>query len=311
MVDANSKKLLVSMDGSERALRTAEYLAQMPAFYNMQVNLFNVFAGVPESYFDLGREPACVNITAGMYSWEKQQRGQIEQHLQKCRSILLSADYNPNKVQTTIKKRRVGIARDIIAESNKGYTAVVLRRRGMGRLQGLVMGSVALKLLNGIDSVPIIFAGRKTNRRRVLVAVDGSDNAMRAVDLVADMLGGFDYAIGLVTVVRAEAPVEQAPGTDSTFKSYLDDIEIEVRRALDKAQERLLAAGFDDSNLSLEFIRGAQSRAAAIVDVADKGGFDTIVLGRRGMSRVQQFSAGRVSTKVLQIGQKYNVWIVN
>jgi nucleotide-binding universal stress UspA family protein len=311
MVDANSKKLLVSMDGSERALRTAEYLAQMPAFYNMQINLLNVFAGVPESYFDLGREPASVNITAGMYAWEKMQRGQIEQHLQKCRNILLSADYNPAKVQTIIKKRRVGIARDIIAESNKGYTAVVLRRRGMGRLQGLVMGSVALKLLNGIDSVPIIFAGRKTNRRRVLVAVDGSDNAMRAVDLVADMLGGFDYAIGLVTVLRAEAPVVQAPDADSTFKSYLEDVEIEVRKALNKARERLLAAGFDDSSLSLEFIRGAQSRAAAIVDVADKGDFDTIVLGRRGMSRVQQFSTGRVSTKVLQIGQKYNVWIVN
>jgi nucleotide-binding universal stress UspA family protein len=143
------------------------------------------------------------------------------------------------------------------------------------------------------------------------VAVDGSDNAMRAVDLVANMLGGFDYAIGLVTVIRAQAPVEQVTGADSAFKSYLEDVEIEVRSALNKARERFLAAGFDDSNLSLEFIRGAQSRAAAIVAVADKGGFDTIVLGRRGMSRVQQFSAGRVSTKVLQIGQEYNVWIVN
>jgi nucleotide-binding universal stress UspA family protein len=311
MADAKSKKLLVAMDGSERALRTAEYLSHMPAFYNMQVNLFNVFAGVPESYFDLGREPASVNITAGMYSWEKQQRGQIEQHLQQCRSILLSADYNPAKVQTTIKKRRVGIARDIIAESKKGYTAVVLRRRGMGGLQGLVMGSVALKMLNGIDSVPIIFAGRKTNRRRVLVAVDGSDNAMRAVELVADMLGGFDYAVGLVAVIRAEAQPERAPGAESTFKSHLEDVEPEVHNALNKAQERLVAAGFDDSSLSLEIVRGAQSRAAAIVDVADKGGFDTIVLGRRGLSRVQQFFAGRVSTKVLQIGQKYHVWIVN
>jgi nucleotide-binding universal stress UspA family protein len=311
MADANIKKLLVAMDGSERALRTAKYLAQMPAFCNMQINLFNVFAGVPESYFDLRREPASINITAGLYSWEKMQRGQIEQHLQKCRSILLSADYNPAKVQTTIKKRRVGIARDIIAESKKGYTAVVLRRRGMGGLQGLVLGSVAMKLLNGIESVPIIFAGRKANSRRVLVAVDGSDNAMRAVDLVAETLGGFDFAVGLVTVLRAEAQPEQAPGVESTFKSYLEEVEPEVRKALNKAQERLIAAGFDDSNLSLEIVRGAQSRAAAIVDVADKGGFDTIVLGRRGLSRVEQFFAGRVSTKVLQIGQKHHVWIVN
>lgn len=311
MADANSKKLLVAMDGSERALRTAKYLAEMPAFYNMQINLFNVFAGVPESYYDLRREPASVHATAGLYSWEKLQRGRIEQHLQKCRSILLSADYNPANIRIAVQKRREGIARDIIAESKKGYTAVVLRRRGMGSLQGLVMGSVALKLLNGIDTAPIIFAGRKANRRRVLVAVDGSDNAMRAVDLVAGMLGGFDYSVGLVTVLRAVAQPERDSAAESAFNDFLEDIEPQVRTSLNQAQERLSAAGFDDSRLTLEIVRGAESRAAAIVGTADQGGFDTIVLGRRGLSRVQQFFAGRVSTKVLQIGQKYHVWIVN
>jgi nucleotide-binding universal stress UspA family protein len=311
MADANPKKLLVAMDGSERALRTAKYLAEMPAFFNMQINLFNVFAGVPESYYDLRREPASVNVTAGLYSWEKQQRRQVEQHLEKCRSVMLSADFNPASIRTTIQKRRIGIARDIVAESKKGYAAVVLRRRGMGGLQGLVMGSVALKLLNGIDSVPIFFAGRKTNRRRVLVAVDGSENAMRAVDLVADMLGGFDYTVGLVTVIREETLPEKGSSAGPALESGLEDIEPLVRKSLNQAQERLYAAGFDDSRLSLEIIRGAQSRAAAIVETADREGFDTIVLGRRGLSRVQQFFAGRVSTKVLQIGQKHHVWIVN
>jgi nucleotide-binding universal stress UspA family protein len=311
MADMKSKKLLVAVDGSERALLTAKYLAEMPAFFNMQINLFNVYAGVPESYYDLRREPASVNATAGLYSWEKLQRGQMDQHLQKCRSILLSADYNPANIRTTIHKRRVGIARDIIVESQKGYAAVVLRRRGMGSLKGLVMGSVAWKLLNGIDSAPIIFAGRKANRRRVLVAVDGSDNAMRAVDLVADLIGGYDYTVGLVTVLRAGARTGQDSAAESPIESYLDEIEPQVRNSLNLAQERLCAAGFDDSRLTLEIVKGAQSRAAAIVETADQGGFDTIVLGRRGLSRVQQFFAGRVSTKVLQIGQKHHVWIVN
>jgi nucleotide-binding universal stress UspA family protein len=47
------------------------------------------------------------------------------------------------------------------------------------------------------------------------------------------------------------------------------------------------------------------------LQTADQGGFDTIVMGRRGLSRVEQFFAGRVSTKVLQLGRTYNVWIVN
>ena len=311
MANVKNNKLLVAVDGSERALRTAKYLASMPAFFNLQVNLFNVFAGVPESYYDLRREPASVNVTAGLYSWEKLQRGQIEQHLQKCRNILLSADYNPAKVRTTVQKRRVGIARDIIAESKKDYCAVVIRRRGMGGLQGLILGSVALKLLNGIDSIPIIFAGRKTNHRRVLIAVDGSENAMRAVDFVANTLCGFDYSVGLVTVLRSVMQPESDVSTDSDLQNSLDEVEPEVRRSLNKAQERLITAGFDASALSLEIVRNASSRAVAIVDVAEQGGFDTIVLGRRGLSRVQQFFAGRVSTKVLQIGRKHHVWIVS
>jgi nucleotide-binding universal stress UspA family protein len=311
MTNAKNNKLLVAVDGSERALRTAKYLASMPAFFNMQINLFNVFAGVPESYYDLRREPASVNATAGLYSWEKLQRGQIEQHLQKCRNLLLSADYNPAKVRTTLQKRRVGIARDIIAESKKGYSAVVLRRRGMGGLQGLILGSVALKLLNAIDSVPIIFAGRKTSHRRILIAVDGSENAMRAVDFVADTLSGFDYTVGLVTVLRSETQPERAVAVDGNLQKVMDEVEPEVRRSLNQSQDKLIAAGFDGSKLTLEIVRGASSRAAAIVEVAEQGGFDTIVLGRRGLSRVQQFFAGRVSTKVLQIGRKHHVWIVS
>ena len=156
MATSNNHKLLVPIDGSDRSVRTAKYLAEMPTFFNMEINLYNVFISIPESYYDLGKEPASVKITSGLYAWEKQQRSQIEKQMQKCRKVLLSSDYNPAKIRTTIQKRRVGVARDIIAESKNGYSAVVSRRRGMSNLQGLIMGSVALKLLNGIDSVPLI-----------------------------------------------------------------------------------------------------------------------------------------------------------
>jgi nucleotide-binding universal stress UspA family protein len=89
---------------------------------------------------------------------------------------------------------------------------------------------------------------------------------------------------------------------DGNLQKVMDEVEPEVRRSLNQSQDKLIAAGFDGSKLTLEIVRGASSRAAAIVEVAEQGGFDTIVLGRRGLSRVQQFFAGRVSTKVLQIG---------
>lgn len=311
MANANIKKLLVAVDGSDRSVRTVKYLAEMPAFFNLGINLFNVFIGIPESYYDLGKEPASVKITAGLYAWERQQRSQLEKQMQKCRKILLSSDYNPAKIQTTIHKRRVGVARDIIAESKNGYSAVVLRRRGMSNLQGLIMGSVALKLLNGIDDLPLIFAGRKPNNRRVLIAVDGSANAMRAVDFVGKNLGGFDYTVGLVSVMRTQHSEVIDNSDADVFEEYLAEMEPQVGKALNQAREQLIEAGFAESEVSIEIVKGAQSRAGAIVDAAERGNFDTIVVGRRGLSRVQQFFTGRVSTKVLQIGRRHHVWVVN
>jgi nucleotide-binding universal stress UspA family protein len=311
MATSNNHKLLVPIDGSDRSVRTAKYLAEMPAFFNMEINLYNVFISIPESYYDLGKEPASVKITSGLYAWEKQQRSQIEKQMQKCRKVLLSSDYNPAKIRTTIQKRRVGVARDIITESKNGYSAVVSRRRGMSNLQGLIMGSVALKLLNGIDSVPLIFAGRKPNNRRLLIAVDGSDNAMRAVDFVGKMLGGFDYTIGLVTVLRAEEHQIIDNSIDEVFQQYLAEMEPQIGQSLNQARQRLVSAGFAESEVGIEIIKGAKSRAGAIVDAAERGNFDTIVVGRRGLSRVQQFFTGRVSTKVLQVGRKHHVWIIN
>ncbi len=311
MVNSNYKKLLVAVDGSDRSVRTVKYLAEMPAFFNMEINLFNVFIGIPESYYDLAKEPASVKITAGLYAWEKQQRARIEKQMEKCRKILLSSDFNPAKIRTTIHKRSVGVARDIIAESKKGYCAIVLRRRGMSNLQGLIMGSVALKLLNGIDELPLVFAGRKPNNRRVLIAVDGSDNAMRAVDFVGKNLGGFDCTVGLVTVMRTEERQVINTSAADVFEQHLAEMEPQIGKALNQAREQLIAAGFAESDVGIEIVKGAPSRAGAIIDAAERGNFDTIVVGRRGLSRVQQFFTGRVSTKVLQIGRRYHVWIVN
>lgn len=312
MADLKQNTLLVAIDGSDRSIRTVAYLAEMPAFFNKEIHLFNVFASIPESYYDLGKEPSSIKITSGLYAWEKEHRNKIEKHMNKCKKILVAADCNPEKVKIIIHKRRKGVAQDIISESKKGYEAVVVRRRGMSNLQGLIMGSVALKLLNGVVTTPLLFAGRKPCNRRILVAVDGSENALRAVDFVGRMVGGYDYCIGLVTVLRQNIKQNTKNGTDMDMEqAFMDAVELQSIQNIEKAREHLIAAGVEDTVITTEIVKGETSRAGGIIDTAEKGDFDTIVVGRRGLSRVQQFFAGRVSTKVLHVGRKHHVWIVN
>ena len=47
-----------------------------------------------------------------------------------------------------------------------------------------------------------------------------------------------------------------------------------------------------------------------ILQEAKEGGYGTIVMGRRGLSKVHEFLLGRVTTKVLQRAEKFAVWIV-
>ena len=47
-----------------------------------------------------------------------------------------------------------------------------------------------------------------------------------------------------------------------------------------------------------------------IVDAAHSGEWNTIVLGRRGLSEISEFFMGRVSNKVVHAAPKDTVWIV-
>jgi nucleotide-binding universal stress UspA family protein len=70
-------------------------------------------------------------------------------------------------------------------------------------------------------------------------------------------------------------------------------------------------AGVKGDQVSTKVVTGVASRAKAIVEEARKGGYGTIVMGRRGLSRLEEFYMGRVSNKVLQLAKEMAVWVVN
>jgi nucleotide-binding universal stress UspA family protein len=72
----------------------------------------------------------------------------------------------------------------------------------------------------------------------------------------------------------------------------------------------LKEAGFTSDQINTKLVSGVPSRAEAIVKEAREGDYGTIVLGRRGLSKVQEFLLGRVSNKVIHIIRRRALWIV-
>jgi len=303
-------RLLVAVDGSERSLQTVQCLGDISSLRTQHVNLFHVFNTVPESYDDLAVAPDSLKSVSSLQVWEVQQRKEMKKYLNQCRQLLLAGDFPPDQVTITIQDRRAGIARDIIAEARSGYDALVLHRRGMGRLHGLALGSVACKLLNRLDFVPLVYAGRKPFDHRVVIALDGSAHAMRAVAFVGEKLMGSNCSIRLIHVLRGDLDLRQLSADMPDVQETFDCAEKQVAETMDKARSYLICAGFAPESVTMEIVKHAPSRSGAILKAAAAGNYSTIAMGRKGMSRVREFAIGRVSSKVLQIGQEFGVWIV-
>jgi len=322
MADDERIRILVAVDGSDQALEAVRYVGLNVPAERLEVVIFHVMTKIPESFWDLEKEPAFHYRIANIGAWEAQQEAMIQAFMSKARAVLQECGVPDGAVTTRIEVRKEGIARDILTESLQGYRAVVVGRMGISQLKDLVMGSVAGKLIGKLVHVPIWVVSGDRHAPKLLLAVDTSEEAMRTVEHVGLVAGGGSpLHITLFHAIRGLNVFLQGFG-DSYMLSHdkdwiarvdkeLEHAEGEIREVFSRAKERLVGAGVPPERISEKVVKGVASRAGAIVDEAESGGHDTIAVGRRGLSRIQEFFMGRVSSKVLQLARTKTVWVVS
>lgn len=312
-------KILVLMDGSERTIMTARHLTEyLPGKATKRVVLFHVVSSLPEELREMEQEPGCAVLLERLKAQADQAQKLVLENLEQARQILVAGGMPEAAVEIRIQRAKKGVAQDIIEEARHGYTAVVMRRRGLGTLKNIILGSVAYKLLQSLTFIPVILVGKAPEVRRVLLAVDASSNSSRAVDFVIATLAGHDYDICVFHAVAGLGAIDFDPERDASQEiseeeheeDCLDAFKQKVGRLVLNARDRLAAAGFDPARLSVKIGAGSRTRAEAIVKEAEEGGYGTIVVGRRGLSRVEAFFMGRVSHGVVHEGKRYTVWVV-
>lgn len=315
------KKILVAVDGSDQSLEAVRYVSKVLPAGQVNVVVFHVMAKIPESFLDLkGFSPLQQHISS-VGAWQMQQEKVMGLFMRKAREILSASGFPDDMVETRIQEKKTGIARDITAESQAGYDAVVMGRTGTGALVELILGSIATKIIGKVDHAPVWVVGGEPSADKILVAVDGSEGSMHAVDYVGRMLGGSGPAVTLMNVIRSLdlfGSQAGAPGYSEQEKDLQDVGRLQLRKmkeemmvVLDEAKRRLVAAGGNPERIDTRIITDVSSRAGVIVELARKEGYGTIVVGRRGLSKVQEFFMGRVSNKVIQMAREMAVWVVS
>jgi len=321
MANSTKKKMLLAVDGSEQAMEAVRYVSKILPPDQMEIILFNVMTKIPESFWDLQKEPAFYHKIANIKAWEIQQEKIIKDFMESAGQLLVDAGFPKDSFSVNIHERQEGIARDIVIESRKNYSAVVLGRTGLSELKDLVLGSIANKLMERLTHVPIWIVGGSPQPGKLLISMDTSEWAMKAVDYVGSMLDGSESQVLLFHAVRGFDIFQRGHGKSFVpehNKDWIERAEKELNEAgkaiepvFEEANQRLVGAGLSADKISNKVVTGVGSRAGAIVSEAQQGGFDTIVVGRRGLSRVQEFFMGRVSNKIIQMARKMAVWVVS
>ena len=154
--------------------------------------------------------------------------------------------------------------------------------------------------------------------KKILLAIDDSENARRAVEFVANFFTPVNK-ITLFNVIPDTAALcamnspELTPYFISQQSSFclLEEKKKElVNEAIKKAKEILLEAGFNENNIAAKSEIKKSGVARDIVNEA-KSGYSVIVMGRRGLSGIKDFLLGSVSHKVFNAAKDVSILVVN
>jgi nucleotide-binding universal stress UspA family protein len=174
-----------------------------------------------------------------------------------------------------------------LIEAGREADLIVVGARGLGRLKGLVLGSVSQRCASH-GSVPTAVISSNAPlgpARRAVVGYDGSTNARSAVDWAL----GFADPSASITVLDALGVAPWLP-PDEVRRRFPEEV------AASEQEFREHMAGLDPDGRAVHSFVLGDARVALARAASDA---DLLVMGRRGRGRIGAFLIGSTTTWML------------
>jgi nucleotide-binding universal stress UspA family protein len=311
----NPEKMIVApIDGSENALKSLDYINRIfGPKHNLKLSLVYLVPKLPPILVEESRKSR--GTMNQLREIEKRNSQMAERILAEAKDRLINIGFSKKTVEAVFRNIEVGVARDICswAESNKKADAIFISSRGRSRLEAFFTGEIANKVLEYVKLCPVWMVKGTVRNKNVLLAVDNSENAMRAVDHAGFMLSGSGVSVTVFHSkrdLRRFVPNEvlhEFPGIQKFWQKKAGDV---VAPYMKKARAMLIQAGLAENQISVKLVDGSRSAARDILKEAEENAIGTIILGRKGYTDVKDYSMGSITKKVLDRAADMAVCIV-
>ena len=134
-------------------------------------------------------------------------------------------------------------------------------------------------------------------KNSILVSLNDSISSRAVVDYLAGMsLCPEDCDIQLLHFFRKASSSEELMG-----KKFTEDRPVRMFMVLEKAKEKLIQSGFLPERIEVELIQEEYDTIAdGIIDQVNKRNSNLVIIGRKKMSKAEEFVMGDVSVKVIR-----------
>lgn len=147
--------------------------------------------------------------------------------------------------------------------------------------------------------------------QKILVAVDDSALSDRVTDYVGRVVRGHEgVEICLLQVYPEPPPYFYQEGHN--LKEFQQEKENMAQKVFARLLPILHGHGLaaDTIQTSCHMAEGI-SLSKEILNIREQGSFGTLVLGRRGISKAEEFLFGSISTAILRESHDFTVWVVS
>jgi nucleotide-binding universal stress UspA family protein len=153
--------------------------------------------------------------------------------------------------------------------------------------------------------------------RKILIAVDGSMHSKGALAYVASVFKQspeaqftlFNVQPIISQYLREEARTDAK--ADAELRRVIEQQTVDSNELLEKSRDQFVRMGIDRKCIKLVSQVRRQGQAKDVIDYAHQHLYDAIVVGRRGLSRIQKAFMGSTSAKIVEHAASIPVWVVD
>ena len=174
-------------------------------------------------------------------------------------------------------------------------------------MEGLIF-SLAINTFDAIDNpieckvllfsipVAILYLMEKANEfKKILAAVDGSAQSMRAVDVCISLASKYNSVLTALYVIHIPFGESLYPRS-VWYKDFINDVNKEIRGWFAEIQKRGKENGVIIESKTRET---GESIPAGLIRYAEEDGTDLIVVGSKGKSELEKLFIGSVAFGIL------------